>query len=178
MFDSAPEAVPRPTEKLTRPDNVRIATPADEAPLFDLLWNDMYVDNVMSAYLVPTEAKVRGHVESVCHAKRGIAGIIDGPRGPIASIGIIWSEAWYSSVGFPAEIWNYVHRDHRKGHHHYRDLRRFSLWHRADLSEKVGYPLPLEVGVSSFNRLPAKMRLWRQDGGKFAGGIFWYEGNA
>ena len=170
-------ATSRPTEKLTRPDSVRVATVADEAALFDLLWNDLYIDNVMTTHLVPSERKVLAHVQGCCRGTNGIAGIIDGPRGPVASVGLEWAHAWYSECGFVSECWLFCKPEYRKGTHHYRDLRRFALWHRQDLSDKVGSPIPLEISVYSFNRLPAKTRLWSQ-GARHAGSIFWIDGAA
>ena len=171
------DASPRPTEILTRPETVRVATRADEEALFELLWNSLYVDNCVSATLVPDEKRVRAHIEACCRGTSGIAGIIDGPKGIAASIGLVWSYAWYSQVGFIAEMWCFTVPGERAGHRHYQAMRRFSLWHRADLSAKAGYPISLETSCYSFNRLPAKTRLWRQ-GQRQVGSVFWVEGNA
>jgi hypothetical protein len=159
-----------------KPDSVRVATRADEEGLFRLLWEDLYADNKMTALLPPDEDRVRKHVEACCRGTAGIAGVIDGTEGIIGSIGLVWCYSWYSARGFIGETWLFVKPEHRKGTHHYRDLRRFALWHRQDLSDRTGIHIPLEISVYSFKRLAAKTRLWGQ-GARHAGSIFWIEGD-
>ncbi len=154
---------------LWQPSNVRIATQADEEGLFFLLVNDLQADNDMH-YPVSMK-RTYEHVRACCRGERGIAGVIDGPDGIVASVGIGASQLWYSDKWLLAEIWAFVHPDFRKGTGYGDDLFRFAQWHREDMSRRVGYEIDLERGVRSYKRLKAKMRFWGRYGTQI-GGIF------
>ncbi len=146
--------------RISKPDNVRVATQADERALGALLLNDLRADNDMG--LPVAEVRVWRNVISACRGMRGIAGVIDGPDGIVASVGIFAVQgAWYSSAWFLSQTWLFVKPGHR-ARGYARDLFAFAEWHRADISARLGVEIGLETSVLSGKRLGAKARLWRR----------------
>lgn len=161
-----------------KPDSVRIATPADEARLFALLQRLQecnFTGMPYAAYLPVDTHRLWGHVNAACRGQSGIAGVIDGPDGElVASVGIFAIQPWWSSAFYLCQHWLFVTPETRQSNYA-RDLFKFSEWHRADMSQRCGYDIPLETTVLSTDRLPAKERLWSGHAVKI-GAVFWADG--
>lgn len=154
-----------------KPDTVRIADTNDLADLFWQLMNDYQADNGLG--WTPSPRKVAQMVRECCEGVNGIAGIIDGLDGPIASIGLEIHTPRYSNDEYLVQAWIFVMPEHRGGHQHWEALFAFAEWWRQDMSNRAGKPFILESSVQSHVRLPAKLRLWRRRAGRQVGGTFW-----
>lgn len=156
-----------------KPASVRVALPADEEALFWLLQRDLEDDNGLGFPASPR--KVYAHVHKCCTGDGAIAGVIDGPRGIVGSVGIEFISPWYSDVGMLIQIWQFVVPTNRSGKRFGEDLFAFAEWHRQDMSSRSGQDMVLDSTVMSHKRLAAKTRLWRRHG-KQVGSIFWSGG--
>ncbi len=157
------------------PASVRIAGPADEPRVFDLLWTHLRADNFMG--IPPDESRVWANVNATCRGQGGICGVIDAADGTLAgSIAIVAFQPWYSAIWHLSQVWAFVRPEHRKGTRYGTDLFDFARWHRADMARRLGYDIGLENSVMSFKRLAAKERLWATKARK-AGAIFWIGGD-
>jgi hypothetical protein len=127
---------------------VRLARPDDEAAVYALLL-DLHGENALGS-LAP--AKVEAMLRRGTRGEGGVIGIIDGPRGIEASIGLVMTQWWYSEEWHLEEMWNFVHPDHRRSTHA-KKLVEFAKW----TSDRLGVPLLL--GILTRHRLLPKMRL-------------------
>lgn len=132
-------------------DGVRIATQADEPAIYELLIR-MHGESGMFAF---NEKRVREHIEAGTRYKGGIAGVIEGPKGVEATIGIATGQVWYSDDWHISELWNFIHPDYRTSGHAPR-LIKFAQWCSDQMQ------LPLLVGVVSNKRTEAKVRLYKR----------------
>ena len=131
---------------------VRIAGPSDEQAIFDLLLK-LYQENA----LLPIDetkvwAQIRGATEGGKNGIFGICGVIDGPAGIEAAIGLVMSQFWYTSAWHLNEIYWFVVPERRQSTHAKR-LVEFAKW----TAERLG--MPLLLGVVTRDRLLPKMRL-------------------
>lgn len=156
-----------------RPNAVRIAQPDDVAALYWHLLGDLESDN--SLHIPVSERAVFRTVSELCNGSGGIAGVIDGPHGPVASIGIRAIKPWFSEQWMLSQVWLFVAPGARKGSHFGEDLFAFAEWHRTDMAKSLGYNLVLDNTILSFNRLEAKERLWSRFGKK-VGSVFFIGG--
>jgi hypothetical protein len=135
---------------------VRIARPGDEESVYRLLML-LYEEN---ALLPMSEAKVRAAIHAGTRGEGGIVGVIDGPDGIEASIGMALSQFWYTERWHLNEIWCFVHPDHRRSTHLKR-LAEFGKW-CADRLSTPEVRVPLLLGVVTRHRLLAKLRLFQR----------------
>lgn len=168
---SSPEEFSAPVPE--RPETVRIAQPDDVAGLYWHLLGDLEADN--SLHIPVSERAVFQTVSELCNGGGGIAGIIDGPHGPVASIGIRAIKPWFSDQWLLSQVWLFVTPQARKGTRFGDDLFRFADWHRREMSQTLGYDLVLDNTILSFNRLEAKERFWSRYG-KRVGAVFFIGG--
>jgi hypothetical protein len=133
---------------------VRLARPEDEEPVYRLLL-ELYAEN---ALLPMSERKVREAITAGTRGKGGIVGVIDGPQGIEASIGMTFSSFWYTEAVHLNELWCFVHPDHRQSTHAKR-LIEFGKW-CADRLSQSGTCVPLLLGVVTRHRLLPKLRLF------------------
>lgn len=160
--------------QIERPQNVRLAGPADEAALYDLL---MALDADNSFGIPYDPDRVRAAIRRGTRRQGSIIGIIDGKRGEYgeagelaASISLILTQFWYASTWYLAEQWLFVRPEYRHNRLE-RDLFNFARWCRAEMNRENDQKMFVVTSVSSPARLPAKLRLWAQHG-KQIGGIF------
>jgi hypothetical protein len=167
-----------PTE---RPTNVRIAGPADEQAIHDLLLLDL---NENAAHIAPIdsgldeapgapESCVAETIRAGTRARGGLCGVIDGPDGkPVAVIILHPTRWWWSRGHYWFEVVNFVHPDHRRSRH-VDDLLNFARWASDAQSQAMGTRFYLICGVLGAWRVRAKIALYRR---KFrqAGSAFAY----
>lgn len=158
---------------IRRPQTVRLATPQDIEPLYWMLMRDLAVDNSLGIPVSPT--MVLDWVYKCCRGDGAIAGVIDSPNGIVASTGVVASHHLFSDAWKLQQIWLFVTPQARKGARYADKLFQFCLWHKGDMSSRLGYDVPLEISVVSRKRLPAKLRLWGRYG-EMIGGVFWTRG--
>jgi hypothetical protein len=156
---------------MRRPPAVRIATPADIEPLFWMVMRDLGADNPMGVPVSPK--KILALVKLCCNGNGGVAGVIESRGVIIGSAGVVVAQHDLSDTDFLKQIWLFVTPSARKGHPEHADkLFRFCLWHKGDMSRRLGYDVPLEISVMSRKRLPAKLRVWGRYG-EMIGAVFW-----
>ena len=143
-----------------RPLSVRIAGPADEGALLELLVGDLRENAVHVAPI--DEDSVRDVIRACTEKKGGIAGVIDGPdKKPIAVIVLLPAKWWWSKGWYLQEIVTYVRPDHRKSHA-FDDLCAFAKWAADGLSKNAGYRYYLLCGVLATRRVREKMLAYRR----------------
>lgn len=160
--------------KISRcPENVRIATLADEDAIYDLLTGEggLYEENALFPL---SKQKVRATIHAGCARTSGKLGEVDGPQGIIgviehngkivATLGTGFAQFWYTEAWHLSEFWNFVHPDFRKTNYA-SDLIDFGKW----CAEELG--LPLHMGIISTARVAAKVRLYQRKI-RYVGGYF------
>ena len=165
---------------LRKPDSVRIALPADKENLYALLMklhDTNFFGLPYAKYLPMDPGKIWAHVWACCHGDAAVAGVIDSDDGLslIGSVGVFYTVPWWSLDGYLTEHWLFVDPAHRD-ENWAAQLFKFSQWHRADMSTRLGYDIPMEVSVLSSERLPAKEKLWGRYAKKI-GAVFWTDGS-
>jgi GNAT superfamily N-acetyltransferase len=147
----------------------RLAVPADEDALYDLLMalaadNDTFGDEL-------SESRIREYILKGTRIDGGMHGVIDGDGELAASVGLVWDRWWYAKNFGLAQLWLFVRPEYRR--RRYDDaLIAWAKLMRVRMAEGVDHPVPLIHTVISQKRLPAKLRLWRRHGGEMIGGIF------
>ena len=131
---------------------VRIAGPGDENKIFEagLL---MHAETALYSL---SEQKIREGIRLGTQRKGGIIGIIDAPDGSIAAmIGLIITSAWYTTDIHLEDFWTFVRRDYRRS-----GAANMLVHFSIKMSDELG--IPLQLGVTSIDRLEAKTRLMRR----------------
>lgn len=145
---------------------VRLAFPADEDGLMDLLRARQKEDWAAA----PDENRMRQVVQRGINQHEALIGVIHGPKRIEASIGIYAQSLWFSRETHVADLWNFVHPDHRTTRtgqdSHAKKLIRFAKWAQAKLAR------PMYMQVPSSEHTEGKVRLYERELGKAAGMIF------
>lgn len=131
------------------PQNVRRAGPDDLAALTEsatMLIGEGALQEVSAA-------KIAALVARCVDRDRAIAGIIDGPDGIEASIGMTIESYAYSDAEHLSVAWLGVHPEHREHQPHGAKLMEFAAWAQA----VMGVPLFMEL--STLEELKAKLHL-------------------
>jgi hypothetical protein len=131
---------------------VRRAFDHDEQSLLVLL-RQAHKDNGIFDDM--NEEKVVAEILRGTRGGGGIIGVIDGPNGIEASVGLYLEQLWYSDTWWLVDHWNYVREDCRRSTHA-RRLIEWSKW----CSDQMG--VDLLMGVMSNKRTEAKVRLYRR----------------
>jgi hypothetical protein len=142
-----------------RPPSVRIAGPADEKPLFDLLMLDL--NESARDVAVISEERVLAHIRAGTRRKGGIVGVIDGPGVPVAVTILLPYQWWWSNSHYIQEVVTFVHPDHRRSRH-INDLIDFGRWVTEQWSKSFGYKLFMLCGVLGTKRVREKAILYRR----------------
>lgn len=146
-----------PTE---RPANVRVAGVEDERDIWPMLETAYHENGHMFAALDPDRAQE--HMRAGTRRKGAIVGVIDNDNGlPVATIGLIPMQWWWSKQFFIQDLWNYVRPEYRKSNMA-NDLATFSKWCVDEWARGFGYPVYLITGVQSIHRTREKVRLLRR----------------
>ena len=114
----------------------------------------------------------REMVNALCAGKGGIAGVIEDSNGRlIAGVGIVANVPWYTKETNLSQIFLCVHPSARRNRDLAKFLHDFCVWHKDDMSARLGYNIMLATSIWSFHRLEAKTRWWNARA-KRAGTIF------
>lgn len=149
-----------PTKK---PENVRLATPRDEARIFNLLNEGPTSLANENALFPPAPEKVLNQIKAATRGKGGMIGIIEYDGRIAGSVGLFLSQFWYTESWHLEEFWNFVHPDFRA----MRDgdgakvgiassLVDFSKWANENLC------VALSMGIMSHTRMEGKVRLYQR----------------
>lgn len=157
-----------------RPENVRIANPADEARLYVLLLK-MHKEPI--AHDIPVSpTRVIDQIKLATEHGAGVIGVIDGDIGDIAaSVGIFLNRWWWSETPYHQMLWTFIRPEYR-GRINPADLFRFSKWAETAAQEAFRaqgheFRLITEGAHAAGERLAARDRLWRRFG-KRVGSVF------
>lgn len=130
---------------------VRIAQPTDTNNIYNLLLR-LFDENAICS-LSPQKSLEK--IRACTDHHGGICGVIDGPNGIEATIGLSLGQWWYSDDWHLEESWNFVHPDYRKTTHAKRMIE-FAKWAAHNMN------VPLIIGIVTRKRLEPKMRLYQR----------------
>lgn len=141
---------------------VRVGRPDDFDAMMVLL-REMHADNGMAQL---AEDKVVPLLQCALAQHRAVVGVIDGPDGIAASVGLIIGQWWYSHDAHLEDCWNFVREPYR----HMRFAQPL-----IEFSKKAanGMGLPLLMGIMTEKRVEAKVRLYERKL-PLAGALFLY----
>lgn len=143
----------------------RVAAPDDEEAIFNLLC----IAEKENAMFPMDDVKVMAFIQRATRQLGGIIGVIDGPNGIEASVGLTIEQAWYTETWSIGERWNFVHPECRKTDH-VDKLIGFSKWCSDNMN------LTLDIGILSNIRTEAKIRLYKRHF-EYKGAFFMYKPN-
>jgi len=133
---------------------VRLATKDDEWQIFGLLML-LHAENGMFRL---NRDKVLAGIQWATERKGGIIFCIDDNKGVVATLGMCITSDWYSDDEYLLERWNYVHPDYRRSDYSRKLIDQAKWTH--EWFKRTGVLLPLQVGINSFDRTEAKVRLY------------------
>jgi GNAT superfamily N-acetyltransferase len=135
---------------------VRLATEEDEDALFALLLQ-LHAENGL--FRLNRDKVIQG-IQWATKRQGGIIFCIDDPRGSgvVASLGMCVTSDWYSDDEYLLERWNFVHPDYRRTDYARKLLDQAKWCHHW--FKQQGISLPLQVGINSFDRTQAKIRMY------------------
>ncbi len=163
-----PKVVRGPTP---RPTDVRIAGPADELAVFELIKMDLAEIAGTVAPVDPYE--VQEIIMRGTRRRGGIVAVIDGPNGkPVAVQILITDKWWWSKQRHLSKIVDYVHPDHRQSTHA-AHLIQFEKWAADAFTSEFGYQIYLLSAVLGTKKVREKLRLYGKHMTQ-AGGFFLY----
>ena len=145
-----------------KPDNVRIATPRDVEPILELMI-EAHSEVGMSPL---NKEKVCRRIITAVERDKAIAGVIDGPNGIEASVGLMLAQWWYSDEFHIEDVWNFVAPAHRASRHA-QNLLNFSKWFADEIQ------IPLLMGILTTEKTLEKERLYERRLPK-VGALFMY----
>jgi hypothetical protein len=131
--------------------DVRLAQPADEEPLMALL-AEMHAETGIGR-LDP--ARVRIAIRAGIGRQGGVVGVVRGPEGVEASIGLFIGSSWYSPDAHLFDLWSFVGEPHRRSPHA-KSMILFAKQAAVDLG------LPLVMTVVSNESTARKERLFER----------------
>jgi len=133
---------------------VRLATKADEAQIFSLLM----VMHAEMGFFGVNESKVIAGIKIATERQGGIIYVIEDNGRIVATLGMVFATEWYSDDEFLAERWNFVHPDYRRTDYARKLLEQAKWTHER--FKVLGRDIPVQVGINSFDRTEAKIRLY------------------
>lgn len=135
-----------------RPENVEIASPADEEELVALMHEVFREQPIFKI----NEDKMRQGIRLATQREGNVIGVIRGPERIEAYIIAQLASYWYTDEWHVEELSSFVHPDYRSGGGRARSLIEFAKWFAEQMN------MPLIMGILSTKRLEAKVRLYRR----------------
>lgn len=154
--------------------DVRLAEPADEAAIYELLTGPegLHADNSMGFGY--SADKVRERIRIATEGRGGLIGVIDGDHELAGAIGLYIDTRWYSDEVHLAEYFLFVRPVYRsRGYAAL--LFHFAKACRERIEAGSGQRFPLITSVVSRTRLRAKLRYWAKHAEQI-GGIYVVDG--
>lgn len=137
--------------KLPSFDGVRIATEVDEPEIYNLLMLQHRECGLFNF----SDRKVRSVMQAGTRQQGGIVGVVNGPKGIEATIGLTITQPWYSDDWHLSELWNFVHPAYRKEGHGIK-LVNFSKWCSDNMT------IPLFILAIANKKTEAKVRMYKR----------------
>jgi hypothetical protein len=144
MFFDADSGVP----------GVRLAEKKDEGDIFALLLM-LHRENGMFGL---NKDKVMAGIQWATERKGGIIYCIEEGNRVVATLGMCITCDWYSDDEYLLERWNFVHPGFRQSDYARRLIEQ-AKW-AYTWFKRQGMNLPLQIGITSFDRTEAKVRLY------------------
>jgi hypothetical protein len=142
------------------PANIRIAGPADEQAIFDLLMLDVQENAARIAQ--PDPERIMWHIQMGTQLKGFVCGVIDGPDGkPVAVTIMMPMQWWFSREWFYYEVVSFVHPDHRKSRYAH-DIIAFQRSMGDKLSQNYGHRVYVMMGILGLKRVREKTILMKR----------------
>ena len=166
--ETIPPVVPFATAPVEYPMNVRRAT-EDDIDALSLMVPRLLAEN---SILPISATKIQRHIERCAMLEGGaIAGIIDGPDGIDASVGLDVAESDVSDHKFVRAIWLGIHPDARENPATHNDPRsnygrrlfEFARWYHAKLEQSAGHPILMQFDVATRVELGPKLGLYERN---------------
>lgn len=142
--------------------SVRVATPADEPRLAELL-RMMHQENGVAPLAEDLMQQAMRRGLSRDHA---VVGVIEEGDRLLASVGLFIGRWWYSHSEHLEDLWNFVHPDARR-----KPMARPLVEFAKSCADAL--EMPLLMGVLSDERTQAKVRLYQRQL-PFVGAVFLY----
>jgi len=172
MFLAQERDAPRHAGPTPKPENVRIAGPADEPACCALLHLDI-MENAADLIAPFDPERALELVQTGTRQRGGFVGVIDGAdKKPIGLIILTPCQWWWSNGWFFQEIVLFVHPDHRASKHA-DSLMQFGKWASDHMSAVMGYRWWFLNSVLTSKREHAKIAWYRRKSWQ-VGGVFMY----
>jgi GNAT superfamily N-acetyltransferase len=133
---------------------VRLATKNDEGEIYALLLM-LHAENGIFSL---NPKKVIDGIRYATERHGGLIYVIEEDRRLVATLGMLMTCDWYSDDEYLLERWNFVHPDYRT-RDYARKLLEQGKW-TSEWFRSRGKLMPLQVGINTFDRLDAKVRLY------------------
>lgn len=156
---------------VVRPPNVRIATPADEQAVLELLLIDVKENAERIAVVNPE--RILAQIQHATNLQGSVCAVIDGPdKRPVAVALLAPYQWWWSTERFYQEVVNFVHPDHRKSRYIH-DLIAFERWWGDEMSKGFGHRVYVLMGVLGTQRVREKTILYRRKMRQVGAAFMW-----
>lgn len=140
-----------------RPERVRLAGPADEPAILNLLLEDLEENATKVA--PPSVPRLQAEIEVATRGKGGFLPVVEDGHGICALALIAPVPWWWSQTTFLQEVFLYV--TPRARHTHAADdLLKFEKWLSRQMTIELGRTMHVLAGVTAPRRKEAKVRLY------------------
>lgn len=146
---------------------IRLAQPSDEPEIIRLV----RLMHAESGWMPLDVDSVRETLARAFDRNGGILAVIGAPGHIRAMIYVMISRWWFTNHNHLEELFCWVHPDHRKSDYA-RLLSEYAKACSDEISNDVGYKVPLMMGVLTNRKMAAKVRLYRRFFGIPAGAFF------
>lgn len=142
---------------------VRLATPADQEPLYDLLVG-LWLDSPIAQIIPYRRERVIEQIRAGTERQGGLIGVVDSSNGfrIDGSIGLFLQQWWWADYYFLNAMWCFVRPEERRGGRIGDALFRFALEARQQMATQLGpdHPFIIEMSHVQGERLAARDRWW------------------
>ncbi len=139
------------SDVIAKPDDVRLAEPADRPALVELTTMLHGENGLFSLSLKKRDALL----DRYYNHEGSIIGVIGDVGKPVASIYLCLTQPEYTDEWGVVEVWAHVHPDHRRSTHA-KHLTEYAKFISTEMH------LPLLIGILSNQRTEAKVRLYER----------------
>jgi len=139
---------------------VRLAKYGDEEKMYDTIVQGHADNGLWPLAPMKIVKLIQSAVLANKAAQEPVIGIIEGENGEIEAMTCMQLETfWYTDEWHIAELFNWVHPDHRSSRHA-QELMEFQRRFSDNMTKLTGKKIALITGVMSIKRLEAKMNLF------------------
>lgn len=157
MADEREPVVNRGPSK--KPASVRVANIHDEVAVLALLLEHLHMTVPKWCPIDPE--MVLDNIQRGTRNQLGIVGVIEEGGVIVACTVLAATQPAYSRAYYIHEVFNVVHRDHRKSRHG-EDLVDFGNWCSDEWTRQFGYPVHIISMIHTLSRVREKLRFYRR----------------